>query len=697
MRGWFALLLLAVGCDDDGGDRAPVDSPIDEAAHAAFLPLSACAPCHARQVEAYRGTAMHYATSSPVFLAMQQALADATGGRFTSGGQDPDRCAHCHAPVGTVRGVFFAGDDFFGKLTTPDDGITCDLCHRITGPVGDGIANLAFRATPGAEKRGPFGDPVASRFHASTGEGATHLSSARFCGACHDVRLDQPDVATGEPFARLENLYTEWSESPWADADHPQNPLRGQSGIGGVHEGRRAWGEVVTCQDCHLSLYPARGFTDRVEYAEAFAGVDRATLDRKAHKLYPAGEAAEPDDGRAVPRRRVSTHAMVGASNAVLPFEGKVGVEPGCADARDAFGQPACVRQRRDAMLKAALTLDLSETPPTVEAGGEVDVRAWIENVGAGHGVPSGFSQEREVWVALTVTDEGSACVADADCADWVQPQRFVDDPDFACLVRGPDGQPDATLQPDDARTWRRRAREERSGACDAGRCVVYRSGYLIDRDGDGRVEDEDLRHELVEMDADAFVEACALPGPDADLRGLGVDEGLVIFTNQFQHLEVDAAQAPVEEPNARWLAPTAAPYLPGAEAPPVLDQDPAERRSLLATERALFERLRFRTARKGFGLTTVNPVAANRYFNGNSLRPFEPRLARYRVRLPPAVIGPLRVEARVRFRFFPPRLLRVLTVREAARGSKRVTEATLDDYVDIVDLAADAWSVTVE
>ncbi len=693
MRGRLVWLIVGAlwGCDDDG-EAAPA---IDEAAHSTLLPVSACAPCHPRQAEELRGSPMRYAATSPVYLAMQQALAEVSGGRFTADGPDANRCAACHAPVAAARGLLFDGTDAFAEAVTPDDALTCDLCHRITGPAGDGIANAAFEVSPGATKLGPFGDAVPSAFHHSSDEGAAHLRSARFCGACHDVRLDQPDVVAREPFGRLENLFSEWAASPWADADHPQNPLRGQPGIGGLHDGREDAGEVITCQDCHMSLYPARGFRDAVAYDAAFAGVDPASLTRKADKLYPAGPAAVPEDGGRTPRRRVAVHAMVGASHPVVPFEDKVGVEAHCATATDAFGGPACVRQRRDAMLKAALMLDLSETPPTAQRRAPLEVTAWIENVGAGHNVPAGFSQEREVWVALTVTDEGRTCEVDLDCEDLVEAPRFFDDPPFGCAVRGPDGRLDATLRPDD-RTWRRRAREERSGLCEAGRCVVYRSGYLIDRDGDGRVEDEDLRHELVEMDAEAFTEACALPGPDADLRSLGLDQGLVLFTNQFQRLAVDQDGAPVEEENAHWLAPTAAPYVPGPEAPPVLDQDPAERRSAHASERAVYARHRYRTATPGHPPPVANPLEANRFFDGNALRPFEPRLARYAVTVPAGVVGPLVVEARVRFRFFPPRLLRTLAAREAARGTERVTEAMLDDYVDVVDMARDVWTVEV-
>ncbi|MCA9525453.1 MAG: hypothetical protein KC549_04040, partial [Myxococcales bacterium] len=636
--------LLLAGC----APADPAATP-DPAEHRVLLPDGACAPCHPAQAAAFAGSPMAYSAFSPVVSALDLALAATAGDPFVLGspGAADGFCSGCHAPVLARQGLGSDGRRPFRELLPAADqgGITCDFCHRVTAITGE--ANAALTATPGVEKQGPFADPVPNAFHTSAG--ADHITDPAFCGACHDVRPPHADAVAGTPDARLEDLFSEWKASPWADADHPWNPLRGQPGIAGVHDGAEAQGEVVTCQDCHMSLYPSRGFRDVVEYGAAFAGVDPASLTRKADKLYPAGPAAVPEDGRRTPRRRVAVHAMVGASHPVVPFEDKVGVEAHCATATDAFGGPACVRQRRDAMLKAALTLDLSETPTTAQRRAPLEVTAWIENVGAGHNVPAGFSQEREVWVALTVTDAGRTCEVDLDCEDLVEAPRFFDDPPFGCAVRGPDGQLDATLRPDD-RTWRRRARAERSGVCEAGRCVVYRSGYLIDRDGDGRVEDEDLRHELVEMDAEAFPEACALPGPDADLRSLGLDQGLVLFTNQFQRLAVDAEGAPVEEENAHWLAPTAAPYVPGPDAPPVLDQDPAERRSPYASERAVYTRHRYRTATPGHPPPVANPLEANRFFDGNALRPFEPRLARYAVTVPVGVVGPLVVEARVRF-----------------------------------------------
>src|SRR5690606_7804696 len=60
--------------------------------------------------------------------------------------------------------------------------------------------------------------------------------------------------------------------------------------------------------------------------------------------------------------------------------------------------------------------------------GRELVIPIRIENVGAGHRVPAGFSQEREIWVEMRVTDARGALVyevgtladEDADLRDKV-------------------------------------------------------------------------------------------------------------------------------------------------------------------------------------------------------------------------------------------------------------------------------------
>jgi hypothetical protein len=665
MRRTWAFALLLAACDG-GSEAQPTGGPTG------LLPVAACAECHPRQADALVGSPMHYATFSPVANAMMRVLEDKHPEFFA-----PDAagsfCGDCHAPAGRTRGVAQApGTPGFlrDRSAAPgDDAVTCDVCHTVAAaPEPAALPD----PNPSATRFGPFGDPVPNDLHDS--QIGAHISDARLCGGCHDVRIPRPDVVTGEPFGRLEDLFSEWARSPWADATHPQNPLRGQPGITGLHgPDRIAAGEVVTCADCHMSLYPARGFADPID-ADLFDDVDPAELTRKAHKLYAAGRSADVDGA---PVRRIADHHMTAASSPLVPW-------PPNADRADVN------LERRTAMLRAAATLHV-EPVPAVAPGESLQVDAWIENVGAGHNVPAGFSQEREVWVAIRVLDEGRRCAADTDCADLRQPPRDLDGTVPRCL---PD---DPVVAPDDATSRAARARAERSGLCDteAGRCVVYRSGYLVDGDGDGRTDDEDLRHVLVDLDPDTLDERCVLPGPDADRRPDGIEEGLVHFTNQLQRLATDANGAPMADPRARHLEPTAAPHVPAPDAAPVLDQDPADRRTAYATQRARFEMRRWQPVLhrdRPPHRAITDPLDANHFFNGNALRPFEPRLARYRVPLPEATRGPLRVDVRLRFRFFPPRVLRAL----AARHPELLSEADIDRALRIVDMATATVEIPV-
>jgi hypothetical protein len=81
------------------------------------------------------------------------------------------------------------------------------------------------------------------------------------------------------------------------------------------------------------------------------------------------------------------------------------------------------LRARRDLLLAHTFRFTLGQAS---RQGGALRVPVTIENVGAGHRVPAGFSQEREIWVELRVTDARDATVyevgalarPDADLAD---------------------------------------------------------------------------------------------------------------------------------------------------------------------------------------------------------------------------------------------------------------------------------------
>ena len=769
--GLWAWTLMTIGCaapndfrhtlDLDPFDQLELDDHIVEALEDVanhqldvLSPDVVCAQCHERQAQEYGGATMRYGFISPSFNALELSLNQLSDGRFAHHSSsasssslhdpaDPEQgsafCSDCHGPAAISRGLHVNGREptraQLSIIEAREGGIGCDFCHTAHAPRG---VSEGMSATPSRDKLSAHRDPAPNIFHGyrrpQDREGY-QLTSSQFCAPCHDVRPRQPDVVTNQSQLRSEDLFSEWSQSPWADADHPLNPMRGQRGITGIHDDAEQImrGERVTCQDCHMSLYPQRTLSDEITYEEHFSGVDHSELTRKAHKLYPAarvaarGHSNSEDESR---RRRVSTHYFTGVSHPLTPFKSSdifnldalnLGATDRAPDTlgpwRDqremsadewrsswfswraeesgttgAWGEPRAAHERRAHLLKAALTLSLDEVPTEASRGEVLTLDAWIENTGAGHNVPAGFSQEREVWVDIALSDHGRSCDYDAQCQDLLEPPRFLDNPNRYCVVHDAQGERDPALPENGA--WEAAGRAERSGVCGSqGYCTLYRSGYLIDRDGDGLTHDEDLRHVLVERDIERFEERCVLSGPDADVRLRGVERGLVHFTNALQRVAVNEEDEPIEHPNVALLAPKSAPFDPFANPiEPLIRQDPKTRRSYYPTERALYEQSRYRPAplvtpqgvQRGLGLSAPTLLSANRAFNGHALKPLEPRLARYQVKVPIGVEGPLMLEVKVRFRFFSPRLLRTLITRHP----QLMREEMIDTGLEIIDMA---------
>lgn len=173
-------------------------------------------------------------------------------------------CNGCHAPI-----AFLAGDvppPHPEAGSRANEGVSCDLCHTITGFEGDTPFNFNWISEPGRVKQGPRAGRVSP--HHDTVENP-FLRTAEFCGTCHNEK---------DPWGLwVKSTHLEWKEGP-----------HGKAGI--------------VCQDCHMPPAAGRSAT----MGEPLPDV-RQHLFHGAHdngklagvvevRIHPESREAEPGD-----------------------------------------------------------------------------------------------------------------------------------------------------------------------------------------------------------------------------------------------------------------------------------------------------------------------------------------------------------------------------------------------------------------
>lgn len=270
------------------------DHPYD-----AFEPSERCAACHKEIALQYGKSAMAQAQALPwdqaeyFQLALPHTRIEPRVAPVEAG------CIQCHAPQ-----AFLAGDvppPVAGKADPKADGVSCDMCHAITGFDGEAPANGNYVVSPGKVKHGSRKDAK------PMGHGAGYsplYEGAELCGTCHDE---------SSPYgAWVKETYREWSRSPYREAG-------------------------VSCLRCHVP--PAAG---------------------KAAAMGPE----RPD---------VAQHVFQGAYS--------------------------------PAMLRGAATLYLYPAAAETAAGRTLELSVVISNHRAGHRIPTGSTEERQLWLRLEARD----------------------------------------------------------------------------------------------------------------------------------------------------------------------------------------------------------------------------------------------------------------------------------------------------
>jgi len=167
-------------------------------------------------------------------------------------------CNGCHAPL-----AFLAGDIPPARPergTRANEGVSCQLCHSITGFEGEVPHNFNYVVAPGVTVQGrrPDSDPMSHEVAVNP-----FLTSAELCGTCHNEK---------DPFGQwVKATHLEWKESPQAAAG-------------------------IVCQDCHMP--PAAGTA-----AVGGGGPDRSDVRQHLfHGAHDPGKLAGAVEVRIHPR-----------------------------------------------------------------------------------------------------------------------------------------------------------------------------------------------------------------------------------------------------------------------------------------------------------------------------------------------------------------------------------------------------------
>jgi hypothetical protein len=124
-------------------------------------------------------------------------------------------CNGCHAPI-----AFLAGDvppPRPEQQSRANESVSCDLCHTITGFVGDTPHNYNWISEPGKTKYGPREGKNSPEHNLMKSE---FLGKAEFCGTCHN------EMSPYGVWVKATQL--EWKEGPYAK-------------------------QGVKCHDCHMT------------------------------------------------------------------------------------------------------------------------------------------------------------------------------------------------------------------------------------------------------------------------------------------------------------------------------------------------------------------------------------------------------------------------------------------------------------
>ncbi len=205
-------------------------------------------------------------------------------------------------------------------------------------------------------------------------------------------------------------------EGPWGEpgnASFTLKPARVKYAASGTFEQNRAhsgekrdfFGKSEFCASCHTVIHPENGLRIESTYDEwqgsvyAQKGIQCQDCHmRSVEEAKTVAETLKPVTIKG-PRvtngaeREIARHYFVGGNaNADRLANGKA---------------HAAMAEER---LKSAVRVEL-KTPATASAGKKLPVEVVVQNIGAGHNIPTGMTELRQMWVDLQILDQNGKTV----------------------------------------------------------------------------------------------------------------------------------------------------------------------------------------------------------------------------------------------------------------------------------------------
>ncbi|MCC9609217.1 hypothetical protein LOC68_06335 [Blastopirellula sp. JC732] len=334
-----------------------------------FPSAQQCKECHPKQYDEWSRSMHAYGQQSPIFEAFTLTLLERTGGTIGT------FCTRCHTPIGIALGETGSTRNVHRSRLSLE-GVTCVTCHRRNTVHYKSSGRVPV--TPGGLLEtcmfGPFDDsPTGPATGTHPSAAFPYMKSSQFCGECHDV--------TSADGVRLEEAFSEWQNSPAAKMGQTcqschMGPVQGKS----IADCNRPLGYAAVVPGSKQDKLPLRHLTDHT-----FAGPD--------YSLLPDTEFPEKLDWMYETDYRDWDNLTRYQKETLTALRKKNRRSLEIADAK------------RYEVLKNAAVIHV-DSPPMAKAGHKTAVRVDVESIMAGHSLPTGFTAERQVWVAITVRDQ---------------------------------------------------------------------------------------------------------------------------------------------------------------------------------------------------------------------------------------------------------------------------------------------------